>query len=154
MVEDYFRQYGLIAVFVLVAVSLPVMLLMVSRMGALAGIRPTRRAPPPEQREPSVEEFTPEGIARASQVVRLATYESGMKVIGPRWTRFNFRYYYFALLFVVFDVETIFLYPWAVSHGPLSKEFGAIVLVEVLVFLAVVTLGYVYAWRKRALEWL
>ena len=97
--------------------------------------------------------ITPEEVDRRSQIVKLATYESGMRAVGTRWTRFNFRYYYFALLFVVFDVETIFLYPWAVRYGVLSETFGWVVLAEVLVFLAVVTLGYVYAWRKKALEW-
>lgn len=151
MGEDYFRQYGLIAIFVLIAVSVPVGMLMMSKLGTLTGMRPTRRVPTEE--EPVGGNITPEEVERRSQIVKLATYESGMRAVGSRWTRFNFRYYYFALLFVVFDVETIFLYPWAVRYGVLSETFGWVVLAEVLVFLAVVTLGYVYAWRKKALEW-
>ena len=72
---------------------------------------------------------------------------------APKPARFNFRYYYYALLFVVFDVETVFLYPWAVRYGVLTKQFGLFALGAVLVFLAVVTVAYVYAWRKKALEW-
>ena len=151
MGEDYFRQYGLIAVFVLIAISVPIGMLMLSKLGTLTGMRPTR--PTPTEEEPVDGNITPDEVARRSQIVKLATYESGMRVVGSRWTRFNFRYYYFALLFVVFDVETIFLYPWAVRYGVLSETFGWVVLAEVLVFLAVVTLGYVYAWRKKALEW-
>ena len=151
MGEDYFRQYGLIAVFVLIAVSVPVGMLMMFKMGTMLGMRPTR--PVPTEEEPIDGNITPEEGKRRAQIVKLATYESGMRAVGTRWTRFNFRYYYFALLFVVFDVETIFLYPWAVRYGVLSETFGWVVLAEVLVFLAVVTLGYVYAWRKKALEW-
>ena len=76
-----------------------------------------------------------------------------MKPAGSRWVRFNIRDYYFAVVFVVFDVETVFLYPWAVRYGVLSKEFGFFAFGAMMVFLGVVTLGYVYAWRKRALEW-
>jgi NADH:ubiquinone oxidoreductase subunit 3 (subunit A) len=149
--EDYFRQYGLVAIFVLVAVSVPIGMLMLSKLGTLTGMRPTRATP--TEPEPIDAAITPEEVRRRAQIVKMATYESGMRAVGSRWTRFNFRYYYFALLFVVFDVETIFLYPWAVRYGVLSETFGWIVLAEVLVFLAVVTLGYVYAWRKKALEW-
>ncbi len=151
MGEDYFRQYGLVAIFVLVAVSVPIGMLMLSKLGTLTGMRPTRATPTGP--EPIDAAITPEEVRRRAQIVKMATYESGMRAVGSRWTRFNFRYYYFALLFVVFDVETIFLYPWAVRYGVLSETFGWIVLAEVLVFLAVVTLGYVYAWRKKALEW-
>ncbi|MFP6594830.1 MAG: NADH-quinone oxidoreductase subunit A [Dehalococcoidia bacterium] len=151
MGEDYFRQYGLIAIFVLIAVSVPIGMLLMSKIGTLTGMRPTRVTP--TEPEPIDVAITPEEVNRRSQIVKMATYESGMRVVGSRWARFNFRYYYFALLFVVFDVETIFLYPWAVRYGVLSETFGWIVLAEVLVFLGVVTLGYVYAWRKKALEW-
>lgn len=151
MGEDYFRQYGLVAIFVLIAISVPIGMLLLSKLGTLTGMRPTRATP--SEPEPIDVAITPEEVNRRAQIVKMATYESGMRAVGSRWTRFNFRYYYFALLFVVFDVETIFLYPWAVRYGVLSETFGWIVLAEVLVFLGVVTLGYVYAWRKKALEW-
>ena len=57
------------------------------------------------------------------------------------------------LTFVVFDVETIFLYPWAVKYGVMTKQFGFAALGAVLIFLIVVTFAYAYAWRKRAMEW-
>ena len=76
-----------------------------------------------------------------------------MRPLGAKPSRFNFRYYYYALLFVAFDVETVLLYPWAVRHGVLSSQFGWAALGAVFVFLFVVTVGYLYAWRKKALEW-
>ena len=66
---------------------------------------------------------------------RKLTYESGMEPIGGAWIQFNIRYYMFALVFVIFDVETVFLYPWAV------------------IFIAILVIALAYAWRKGALEW-
>ena len=70
---------------------------------------------------------------------------------GPerRWIQFNIRYYMFALVFVVFDVETVFLYPWAVAFNSL----GLLAFVEALIFIAILVVALVYAWRKGALEW-
>ena len=93
----------------------------------------------------------PPGAANRGQADGLRRGECGHS--APSRPRFNFRYYYYALLFVVFDVETVFLYPWAVRYGVLTKQFGLFALGAVLVFLAVVTVAYVYAWRKKALEW-
>jgi len=80
---------------------------------------------------------------------KLATYECGMDTIGPTWVQFNFRYYYYALVFVVFDIETIFLYPWAVAFRQL-KLFG---FIEMVIFVLILVVGFIYAWKKRALEW-
>jgi NAD(P)H-quinone oxidoreductase subunit 3 len=80
---------------------------------------------------------------------RRTTYESGMEPVGEAWIQFNIRYYMFALVFVVFDVETVFLYPWAVAFN----QLGLLAFVEVLVFIAILVVGLVYAWRKGALEW-
>jgi NAD(P)H-quinone oxidoreductase subunit 3 len=77
------------------------------------------------------------------------TYESGCEPIGGAWIQFNIRYYMFALAFVIFDVETVFLYPWAVAFSKL----GLFAFVEALIFIAILILGLVYAWRKGALEW-
>ncbi|PZO54043.1 MAG: NAD(P)H-quinone oxidoreductase subunit 3 [Phormidesmis priestleyi] len=77
------------------------------------------------------------------------TYESGCEPIGGAWIQFNIRYYMFALVFVIFDVETVFLYPWAVAFHTL----GVLAFVEALVFIAILVIGLVYAWRKGALEW-
>lgn len=76
-------------------------------------------------------------------------YECGVESEGTAWVQFNARYYVFALLFVVFDIETLFLYPWAVSLRQV-KLFG---FIEAMIFIAILLVGYLYAWRKRALEW-
>lgn len=80
---------------------------------------------------------------------RRITYESGMEPIGGAWIQFNIRYYMFALVFVIFDVETVFLYPWAVAFN----QLGLLAFVEALIFIAILVVGLVYAWRKGALEW-
>jgi len=85
--------------------------------------------------------------------VKESAYEGGMPPFSSRPARFNFRYYYYALLFIVFDVETIFLFPWAVKYGVMTRQFGFAALGAVFVFLIIVTFAYAYAWRKRALEW-
>lgn len=77
------------------------------------------------------------------------TYESGCEPIGGAWIQFNIRYYMFALAFVIFDVETVFLYPWAVAFS----QLGLFAFIEALIFIAILVLGLVYAWRKGALEW-
>ena len=88
-------------------------------------------------------------IPRKPDPVKTSTYECGMETVGKSWVQFNFRYYFYALLFVLFDIETVFLYPWAV-HFKQLKLFG---LVEMLIFIFVLAIGFVYAWRKGALEW-
>ncbi|MDY6784204.1 MAG: photosynthetic/respiratory NAD(P)H-quinone oxidoreductase subunit C [Cyanobacteriota bacterium] len=80
---------------------------------------------------------------------RRTTYESGMEPIGGAWIQFNIRYYMFALVFVVFDVETVFLYPWAVAFS----QLGLLAFIEALIFIAILVVALVYAWRKGALEW-
>jgi NAD(P)H-quinone oxidoreductase subunit 3 len=73
-----------------------------------------------------------------------------MVPVGDALVRYNVRYYLFALLFVVFDVEAVFLYPWAVAY----RGLGVYAFVEALIFIAILFVGYVYAWRKRAMEWI
>lgn len=80
---------------------------------------------------------------------RRTTYESGIEPMGEAWIQFNIRYYMFALVFVIFDVETLFLYPWAVTF----QRLGISAFLEVLIFIIVLLIGLVYAWRKGALEW-
>ena len=80
---------------------------------------------------------------------RELTYESGMEPIGGAWIQFNIRYYMFALVFVIFDVETVFLYPWAVAF----HRLGLLAFIEALVFIAILVVALAYAWRKGALEW-
>ncbi len=78
-----------------------------------------------------------------------STFECGMETIGKTWVQFNFRYYFYALVFLVLDVLIIFLYPWAVS----LRALGYPGLIGVLIFLAIIIIGYIYAWRKKVLEW-
>jgi NADH-quinone oxidoreductase subunit A len=77
------------------------------------------------------------------------TYECGVKTYGETWVRFRIQYYIFALMFVVFDIETVFLYPWAVSYAGL----GAFALYEMVVFLLILFAGLAYAWAKGVLRW-
>lgn len=88
-------------------------------------------------------------VPRKPNPTKYTTYECGMETVGKSWVRFNFRYYFFALLFVVFDIQVVFLYPWAV-HFKQLKLFG---LVEMLAFILILVVGFVYAWRKGVLQW-
>ena len=81
--------------------------------------------------------------------VKLEPYECGIEAVGDARDRYSIRYYLIAMLFVIFDVETIFMFPWAVSLDELAL-FG---LIEMLVFLFILVVGYFYAWKKGALEW-
>ncbi|RMH11799.1 MAG: NAD(P)H-quinone oxidoreductase subunit 3 [Gammaproteobacteria bacterium] len=76
-------------------------------------------------------------------------YECGEIPVGPAWIQFNVGYYLLGLLFLVFDVEAAFLFPWAVAF----REVGLVGFIEVLIFIIVLIIGLVYAWRKGALEW-
>jgi NAD(P)H-quinone oxidoreductase subunit 3 len=80
---------------------------------------------------------------------KLSSYESGIEPMGDAWLQFRIRYYIFALIFVVFDVETVFLYPWAMSFDIL----GISLFIEAFIFVLILIGGSVYAWRKGALEW-
>lgn len=80
---------------------------------------------------------------------KYTSYESGIEPMGESWIQFQIRYYMFALVFVIFDVETVFLFPWAMNFASL----GIVAFIEALVFLFVLIIGLVYAWRKGALEW-
>jgi len=117
--------YGYIAILLVAAISIPALLLLLARFVSNK----------PKQADP-------EGV-------KTDTYECGMKTIGSSWIQFNFRYYFYALLFVVFDIETVFLYPWAV-HFKQLKLFG---FVEMLIFILILVVGLVYAWKKKVLEW-
>src|SRR3982751_5194387 len=83
------------------------------------------------------------------QPQKYLTYESGVDPVGDGWSQSQIRYYIFALLFVMFDVEAVFIFPWAVR----LESLGAFGLVEMLVFIAILTLGLVYAWRQGVLRW-
>jgi len=80
-----------------------------------------------------------------------ATYECGAEPVGGPWVRFRAGYYVYALLYVIFDIETVFLYPWAVTFG--RPGVGWFVFLEMLVFVVILAGGLAYAWKEGALRW-
>ena len=86
---------------------------------------------------------------RGHDPVFTTTYECGPDAVGSPYVQLNVRFYIFALLFVLFDVETLFIYPWAVAY----RQLGMTGFIEMLAFIAVLFLGLVYAWKKGGLEW-
>jgi NADH-quinone oxidoreductase subunit A len=80
---------------------------------------------------------------------KLSTYESGMEPVKSARERFSVKFYLVAMLFIVFDIEIVFMYPWAVKF----KQLGLFGFVEMMVFIAILLVGYVYIWRKGALKW-
>lgn len=80
---------------------------------------------------------------------KLETYECGPAPIGDAWGQFHVRYYLIGLLFVIFDVEAAFLYPWAVAY----RDFGWFARVELLLFVALLLVGWAWAWLRGAMEW-
>jgi NADH-quinone oxidoreductase subunit A len=113
--------FGPIALFLVVAVVFPVVPLILSRF-----LAPNKPNP-----------------------VKLEPYESGMETIGPTHVQFPIRYYLYALIFVIFDVEVIYLFPWALVYDKLPVIAAA----EMAVFIVLLLVGLAYAWRKRAFEW-
>ena len=81
---------------------------------------------------------------------KYVVYESGVVPVPGAWSQSQIRYYLFALLFVMFDVEAVFIFPWALR----LEQYGTFGLVEMLIFIAILVLGLVYAWRKKVLQWL
>jgi NADH-quinone oxidoreductase subunit A len=81
--------------------------------------------------------------------VKSSTFECGLETIGKSWVRFNFRYYFYALVFIALDVLVVFLYPWAVQ----LRGLGTSGLIAVLIFIGIIVIGYIYAWNKKVLEW-
>ena len=121
---EYYRQYLAVAVLIGAGIAMVGGMLGVGRL-----VRPTR--PQPQ---------------------KYVTYESGSDPVGG-WGQSNVRYYVYALLFVMFDVEAVFIFPWAVNLKPLTIAHGAQPLVSMIVFIVILTLGLVYAWRKGVLRW-
>ncbi len=117
----FLRDYLTVAIFGAAAVVLVALML---GLGSL--LRPTR---------PSRDKYI--------------AYESGVDPVGTGWSQSQIRYYLFALLFVMFDVEAVFILPWAVR----LEAFGVFGLVEMGVFIVILALGLVYAWRKGVLRW-
>ena len=122
MPEGYFGQYVTIGIFAGVGIVLVFGTLQLSRL-----LRPS---------VPQAEKYT--------------TYESGIDPIGSGWSQANVRYYIFALLFVVFDVEAVFLFPWAIVF----ERLGTQAFVEMVIFIGILALALLYAIKKKVLEWL
>ena len=124
--EDYLRQYGLVLMLTAAAVLIPSSVLVISQLSTKIRARPFRPNP-----------------------LKNAPYECGMEAERGRWERFNVRYYRFALLFLLFDVEVVFLFPWASQAGALGwSAFGA-----VLFFTGAMVAGWAYEWKRGGMEW-
>jgi NADH-quinone oxidoreductase subunit A len=121
------EQYGYVGILLIVAigftVTIPMLPMLLKRIGLIPGKKNPAKSSP---------------------------YECGMQTVGKTQVQYNFRYYFFAVLFVLLDMLTIFLYPWAVNVKDLG--FGGLVAVGIL--LVILTVGYIYAWRKGALQWI
>ncbi len=83
---------------------------------------------------------------------KVAPYESGMPVLGDTRDRFSVKFYLVAMLFIIFDIETVFMIPWAVAFRQLPEMSGLLIL-EMLVFIVILAVGYVYIWKRGALQW-
>jgi len=88
-------------------------------------------------------------VPRKPNPVKATPFECGMETIGRSWVQFNFRYYFYALMLIALDVMVVFLYPWAVG----LKQLGVSGFIAAVIFIFIVIIGYVYAWRKKVLEW-
>ncbi|RJP73867.1 MAG: NADH-quinone oxidoreductase subunit A [Ignavibacteriales bacterium] len=84
---------------------------------------------------------------------KLSTYESGMKPVGTTRERVSIKYYLVAMLFIIFDIEVIYVYPWAVQFKSLFGEYGIFAFIPMLIFLIVLELGFLYVFRKGGLKW-
>ena len=88
-------------------------------------------------------------IPKNPNPIKSSTYECGIKTFGRSWVQFNFRYYYYALMFIALDIMVVFIYPWAVG----LRQLGYAGLIIVLIFMFIIVIGYIYAWKKKVLEW-
>lgn len=121
-----FEQYGYIGILLIIAIGFTIIIPLLPMLLKAIGLIPEKKNP-----------------------TKGTPYECGMQTIGDSRVQFNFRYYFFAVLFVLLDMLTIFLYPWAVN----LKDLGIGGLVAVGIFLIILAVGYLYAWRKGALQW-
>lgn len=119
--DSFFYHYLFIGIFAVVAVAFAVLPVILARF-----IRPSKPSP-----------------------LKQMPYECGIEPVGDPWVRFRVQYYIYALIFVIFDVETIFIYPWAVGF----RQLGLLGFIEMALFIGILAVGLLYAWRKKALEW-
>ena len=118
---SYEYNYLFLGVFLLIAISVPLLPIILAKFVA------------PKKPNP----------------IKDATYECGVETKGDSWVQFKVQYYVYALIFVIFDIEVIFIYPWAVAF----KQMGLFAFVEMAIFLAILAFGLIYAWKKNVLEW-
>lgn len=88
---------------------------------------------------------------KAPSPEKATMYECGVEPVGGPWVRFRAGYYVYALLYVIFDIEVVFLYPWAVTFG--RPGIGWFVFIEMMIFIAILAGGLAYAWKEGALRW-
>ena len=88
-------------------------------------------------------------VPKKPNPIKSSTYECGMETIGKSWVQFNFRYYFYALIFLVLDILVVFLYPWAVD----LRQLGSSGFIGMFIFIFIIVVGYIYAWKKKVLEW-
>jgi len=88
-------------------------------------------------------------IPQKPNPIKSSTFECGMETVGKSWVQFNFRYYFYALMFIALDVLVVFIYPWAVD----LRRVGYLGLIVIVIFICIIVVGYIYAWRKKVLEW-
>ena len=119
-------EYGYIGLFFLVALAFSAVMVLIPIFLRLIGLTPKK-----------------------PNAVKNSTFECGMETIGKTQVRFNFRYYFYALMFIALDVLVLFLYPWAVG----LRHLGWLGLIAVLVFVFFIVIAYIYAWKKKVLEW-
>ncbi len=119
--SSYQYHYLFLGVFLLIAISFPLLPILLAKIVA------------PKKPNP----------------IKTATYECGVETKGDSWVQFKVQYYVYALIFVIFDIEVIFIYPWAVAF----KQMGSLAFIEMAIFLAILASGLVYAWKKNVLEW-
>lgn len=121
ILNSYEYQYLFLGIFLLIAISFPLLPIILAQF-----IAPKKPNP-----------------------IKASSYECGVESKGDSWVQFKVQYYVYALIFVIFDIEVIFIYPWAVAF----KQMGLFAFVEMLIFLAILGFGLVYAWKKNVLEW-
>lgn len=119
-------NYGYIGLFLVVAIFFAVSTLLLPSLLRLIGIVPNK-----------------------PNLIKSSAFECGVETIGKTWVQFNFRYYFYALLFITLDVLVLFLYPWAVD----LRQLGRFGFIGMLIFIFIIVVGYIYAWRKKVLEW-
>ncbi len=119
--DSYSYHYFFISIFVLFAVAFPLLPIVLAQF--VAPKKPSK--------------------------LKNASYECGLEASGDSWIQFRVQYYIYALIFVIFDIEAIFIYPWAVAF----KQLGFFAFVEMILFIAILAVGLVYAWKKKVLEW-